>query len=290
MGRNLNNLHPYVKGLAENLIYQCKNQGIQIIITSTLRTFKEQADLYALGRSRPGKIVTNAKPGYSYHNYGLAFDVCPLVNGNTAWDRIDLFDKIGQIGKKIGLQWGGNFKSIIDKPHFQATGGCSIKDLISGKIPVFPKEEDFILAVNTLEEKGMIKSPNYWLDAIVYKSEYVREMIGNFAQFYSKMQNSENKFEDALKELKEKGVIDTPDYWRNTGKYNPEYVKILIKKIANYLNTQEKKNEFMKGINKLVEKEIIHSPDYWIENAVMGKQVHGEYVEILIKRIGTLLE
>jgi peptidoglycan L-alanyl-D-glutamate endopeptidase CwlK len=39
--------------------------------------------LYAIGRTKPGKKVTKAKGGTSYHNYGLAFDIYPFINGKT---------------------------------------------------------------------------------------------------------------------------------------------------------------------------------------------------------------
>ena len=52
---------------------------IQLRVTQGLRTIAEQDELYAQGRTKPGKIVTNAKGGKSNHNSGLAIDVC-IVN------------------------------------------------------------------------------------------------------------------------------------------------------------------------------------------------------------------
>jgi peptidoglycan L-alanyl-D-glutamate endopeptidase CwlK len=109
----------------------------------TLRTFKEQDDLYALGRTKPGKIVTNAKGGQSYHNYGLAFDIVLLVdrdkNGtfeSASWETNVDFDGDGKadwkeivtIVKQYGWEWGGDWK-FIDMPHFQKTLGYSVKQL-----------------------------------------------------------------------------------------------------------------------------------------------------------------
>lgn len=186
MSRSLDELNPYVKRLAQKLIEKCKNQNIEIIVTQTFRSFNEQANLYAQGRSKSGKIVTNAKPGYSMHNYGLAFDFCPIIDGKAAWDRVDLFEKVGVIGKSIGLEWGGDFKSIKDRPHFQATGGLIIKDLLAGKRPLFldPKNKDieFINSINKLVEKGIINSPDYWANNCEYKYEYVKQLIIKFAK------------------------------------------------------------------------------------------------------------
>jgi peptidoglycan L-alanyl-D-glutamate endopeptidase CwlK len=116
--RKLEDLHPIVAAKAKQLIELAEAEGIEILVTSTLRTFEEQAELFAIGRTKPGKKVTNAKPGQSWHNFGLAFDVVPLVNGKPIWDS-PFWERIGALGKQVGLQWGGDFKTFKDKPHFE---------------------------------------------------------------------------------------------------------------------------------------------------------------------------
>ncbi|KPC97761.1 Peptidoglycan L-alanyl-D-glutamate endopeptidase CwlK precursor [Geobacillus sp. BCO2] len=74
--KRLSGLHPLVADKARALIRKAYEEGIYIIITQGFRTIEEQNRLYALGRTKPGRIVTNARGGYSYHNFGLAFDVC----------------------------------------------------------------------------------------------------------------------------------------------------------------------------------------------------------------------
>ena len=127
-------LKPKVRELVEKLINECKNQGHQITITQTLRTIEEQDSLYAQGRTKPGNIVTKAKGGYSLHNFGVAFDICPIVNGKAAWSDNELFKKIGEIGVKIGLEWGGTWTSFPDLPHFQYLAGYSLADFRNNKI------------------------------------------------------------------------------------------------------------------------------------------------------------
>src|SRR5947209_373213 len=127
-------LKPKIKKMAENLMDDCKKQGYQITITQTLRTIEEQDALYAQGRTKPGNIVTKAKGGYSFHNFGVAFDVCPVVNGKAVWDDNELFKKIGEIGIKIGLEWGGTWTSFLDLPHFQYLAGYSLADFQSNAI------------------------------------------------------------------------------------------------------------------------------------------------------------
>jgi peptidoglycan LD-endopeptidase CwlK len=104
----------------------------------TYRTNKEQDDLYAIGRTAAGKVVTNAKGGQSYHNYGLAFDIVLIIDGATAsWDTLTDFDgdKISDwmecvnIAKKYGWEWGGDWAKFPDKPHFQTTYGKTIAQL-----------------------------------------------------------------------------------------------------------------------------------------------------------------
>jgi peptidoglycan L-alanyl-D-glutamate endopeptidase CwlK len=116
----------------------------------TLRSFKLQDELYAQGRTKPGKIVTNAKGGQSYHNYGLAIDIVLLVDKNgdgtfetASWQTNVDFDGDGvsdwmevvKIFKMYGWEWGGDWK-FTDMPHFQKTFGKSIKQLqLSKKQP-----------------------------------------------------------------------------------------------------------------------------------------------------------
>ena len=107
------------QNLCFQLIREFELQGIRFILTSTYRDFEYQNYLYCQGRSKPGQIVTNSKAGESYHNFHLAFDVVPIVDGKAKWDDQNLWDKIGKIGADVGLTWGGNFKTIKDKPHFQ---------------------------------------------------------------------------------------------------------------------------------------------------------------------------
>lgn len=137
---SLDSLHPQVKILALKFLEKCKEENFQVQIVSTLRTFKEQDELYAKGRTTRGPKVTNAKAGYSYHNYGLAFDAAPVVNGKIDWNNTQLYKKMGAIGKSVGLEWGGDWTKFQDMPHFQWTGGLSIKELLKGKRPGVPDE------------------------------------------------------------------------------------------------------------------------------------------------------
>jgi len=134
-------LNPKVIELAKAHLKMCMENGLPIVIIKGLRTVAEQDALFEQGRTTPGPIVTNARGGHSFHNFGLAYDVCLLTpNGRLSWDmRSDMngndildFIEIGNYGKIVGLEWGGNFKSIIDMPHFQYTFGFTLAQLREG--------------------------------------------------------------------------------------------------------------------------------------------------------------
>lgn len=117
--RGVQHLHPKLQKICETFIKQCKESGLNVKITDTLRTEEEQNTLYAQGRTAPGSIVTNVKYPNSAHNWGVAFDFCRNEKGREYDDSDGFFAKCGEIGKKLGLFWGGDFKSFTDKPHFE---------------------------------------------------------------------------------------------------------------------------------------------------------------------------
>lgn len=133
--RSLGDLHPKVQEMAFAWLRGCRNAGIDVLVTSTLRTHEDQQKLYDQGRTTPGKIVTNAKPGESFHNYGLAIDFVPVVNGKPAWDDIETISQIGEIAEDIGFEWAGRWKRFKEKLHIQWTGGLTIKELQLGHLP-----------------------------------------------------------------------------------------------------------------------------------------------------------
>lgn len=125
--RNISDLHPRLQAKLAELQTLCSNQGITIKIGECLRTTAEQDALYAKGRTTPGSIVTNAK-GSSYssqHQWGIAADFYLDMDidedGSKSDDAFNnvtgLFDKTGALAKSIGLGWGGDWKSPVDKPH-----------------------------------------------------------------------------------------------------------------------------------------------------------------------------
>ncbi len=111
-------LLPPVQKLARALIQKSADNGIRIKIISGMRTFEEQEELYAKGRTAPGNIVTKARGGYSNHNFGIAFDV-GVFEGSSYLADSPKYKAVGVLGMELGLDWGGNWKTITDQPHFQ---------------------------------------------------------------------------------------------------------------------------------------------------------------------------
>lgn len=118
----LNKVHPELARRVTLLIQALANKGMTVEVVQGLRTFAEQDALYKQGRTKPGQVVTNAKGGQSNHNYGLAVDLCPFVNGKPQWIDNAGFIRIGIEAAKLGLDWGGSWKKFIDKPHVQMPG------------------------------------------------------------------------------------------------------------------------------------------------------------------------
>ena len=116
--RMIATLLPHVRPYARALYFKARDNGIAINIISGTRTYAEQDALYAQGRTKAGNIVTNARGGYSNHNFGIAFDI-GVFSGNRYLPESPLYKAVGALGMELGLEWGGNWKTIVDQPHFQ---------------------------------------------------------------------------------------------------------------------------------------------------------------------------
>ena len=127
-------LLPEVQPYARALVTKAGADGITIKVISGLRTYDEQNDLYAQGRTKPGRIVTNARGGFSNHNFGIAFDV-GVFEGGQYLDESPKYKAVGVLGMDLGLEWGGNWKTIQDEPHFQLrpkwAGDLSERDMLA---------------------------------------------------------------------------------------------------------------------------------------------------------------
>lgn len=137
-------LHPVVAESEKLLVRKAARRGIEIVITHDFRSIDEQDALYNQGRNIAGNIVTNAKGGESYHNYGLAIDFALRTpEGDVVWDmerddngngKADWLEVV-ELAKELGFTWGGDWANFPDYPHLQMDFGLSINDLKRGKRP-----------------------------------------------------------------------------------------------------------------------------------------------------------
>ena len=129
MSRDLNDLEPPTRELCLNHIAECRAIGVELLVYCTYRSPAEQDALYAQGRTTPGKIVTNARGGDSFHQYRVAYDCVPLVNGKPAWNDPKLYRQVGLLGEKAGLVWSGRWTGPLrETAHFQSWGGNDIAE------------------------------------------------------------------------------------------------------------------------------------------------------------------
>ena len=139
--RDISLLRDDVEANCRKWVERCKAEGLNVLITNTVRDKEYQEYLYAQGRTRSGSIVTNSKtPTFHADTAGLAFDFCKNVKGHE-YDDTAFFKKAAAIAKEMGFSWGGDWKSFVDMPHIQwDNGGEWTSAMIrEGKLPVLWK-------------------------------------------------------------------------------------------------------------------------------------------------------
>ena len=128
MSSKVSDLEPETRQRCEAFLREAERLMLPPVrVTHTLRTWDEQMHLYAKGRRREPEgwvvvdrtqIVTRAQPGQSAHNFGAAFDIC--VAGHDPYpDDPALWESYGAAGESCGLVWGGRWRNIVDRPHFE---------------------------------------------------------------------------------------------------------------------------------------------------------------------------
>jgi peptidoglycan L-alanyl-D-glutamate endopeptidase CwlK len=122
-------VHPVLASRVRQTARALLDRGIAIEVVSGFRSYTEQTKLYAQGRTSPGKPVTDARAGESFHNFGLAVDVCPWRDGAFDWNAPRaVWEQIGATAKAHRLAWGGDWKKP-DLPHLEIRAGLSLARL-----------------------------------------------------------------------------------------------------------------------------------------------------------------
>lgn len=173
--REIDRLRSDVAHNCRVLIQRCAAEGLPVAVVETVRDLEYQSSLYAQGRTKSGKIVTNQKtPSFHWDKVGLAFDICKNVKGHE-YDDADFFRKCGVIGKEMGFTWGGDWKSLPDRPHFQwdDNGRFTASMVRKGQLPRLMPLYQGVKAVTKDEAKSILKSKAGLSDAtITYLDSY----------------------------------------------------------------------------------------------------------------------
>jgi peptidoglycan LD-endopeptidase CwlK len=137
-------LHPVVRERSNQLIQQAADKGIVMVITDEFRSIDDQDRLYEQGRTVSGNIVTNARGGESFHNFGLAIDFAiKTPSADIIWDMqydgnqngIADWNEVVEMAKALGFEWGGDWAQFKDYPHLQMNFGLTLADLQNGIRP-----------------------------------------------------------------------------------------------------------------------------------------------------------
>ena len=140
MARDIKQLHPKLQTKVEELKALCEKEGLALGIGECFRSVAEQDALYAKGRTTSGSIVTNAK-GSTYssqHQWGIAFDFFKNVKGHE-FDDVAFFNRVGALAKSIGLAWGGDWTSFVDRPHLYLPDWGSTASKLKSQYGTFEK-------------------------------------------------------------------------------------------------------------------------------------------------------
>jgi peptidoglycan L-alanyl-D-glutamate endopeptidase CwlK len=123
-------LYPAIQNDMQGFVDEAKQIGAYIYMS--FRSVAQQNELYAQGRTKPGQIVTKARGGLSFHNYGLAIDMA-FKNSKGAWywpaDNSPLWATLGRMAKEHGIEHGD--RGYVDLPHFQIVFGQIPQNLLA---------------------------------------------------------------------------------------------------------------------------------------------------------------
>ena len=115
--------HPNIRTELEAQYIECNEllpTNCTLRFAFVYRSPQEQDELF---NKRPK--VTNARGWQSIHNYGLAFDIVLIVDGKAVWTVNKEWKQVADYFKSKGWEWGGDWKSFKDAPHFQKAFGLT---------------------------------------------------------------------------------------------------------------------------------------------------------------------
>lgn len=248
--KRLAGVHPVIRQLGEVLIERCYNRGVWILITQGLRTYAEQDELYAQGRTKPGKIVTNVKGGYSIHNFGFALDFALLLrDGKTvSWDTLRDDDKdsmpdwseVVEEAKRLGFEWGGDWRSFVDMPHIQMVFGLTTAQFRAGKRPAQAQLDGALKKIQKEVEEPMTAAEQKRMEELEATVKRQAEAVKSLEKRVNINgdQTPPKVYHEALEAAKhvkaitttndkDQSALKTIQMLHNMGMFNPQFVEFV---------------------------------------------------------------
>ncbi|MFY0521039.1 M15 family metallopeptidase [Lysinibacillus sp. UGB7] len=213
--------HPDVLARGIEMVRRCYDEGIYILFTDGLRTDIDQAKLFGQNRnnywyksvnySAPNKPwATNAEPGTSFHNFGLALDFV-LTDGTAKpvfWTRNKQWERAAAIAKELGFDWGGDWPAKIrDNPHIEYKGSLTIQQVRAGRFPTFKpykKTEGGLTMDQYNELKKLIEAQ---AKTINIQAEAIQELTA-FKKGYLEEREPSKTHADAWGWAQKEGLVD----------------------------------------------------------------------------------
>ena len=152
--RDINDLRSDVAANCRVWMQLCRDAGLSVCITGTVRDRAYQEYCYRNGTSK-GRV-----PTFHAQGVGLAFDFCKNVKGQEYSDPA-FFQRAGELGERVGFEWGGRWKSFPDRPHLQWSGGGKYTSsmILAGRYPpAMPLYKEKETAMTTEEAKSTLKA------------------------------------------------------------------------------------------------------------------------------------
>lgn len=184
--RDIDALTPETALLCRAFLHRSKAEGLEVFVTETRRSYERQAALYAMGRTKPGRIVTRSKAGEGKHEFGLAFDVA-FRGANLYPSDFKTWARLGSIGKACGLTWGGEFKGV-DSVHFENNVRSKMNEFDSNETAKPVAATVAIVApaaVAVVEKKGVTLKDVAKISAVVVLAlPYLGTFFPQYALFF----------------------------------------------------------------------------------------------------------
>jgi peptidoglycan L-alanyl-D-glutamate endopeptidase CwlK len=125
--RNITTLMLGVQRHARRFLARLHEAGLNARIISATRSYQAQNALYRRGRyGNPGAVVTNARGGRSFHNFGVAWDIALFADDGRYLTDEGPYERAAEIALVEGLEWGGHFRGFVDRPHYQLQLGLNV--------------------------------------------------------------------------------------------------------------------------------------------------------------------